>query len=79
MELPDIITGLPEAELPFASTEVKTSVVRSARIGGRSCILHGDAVARGTVFGGERGDDDCGRVGWLGLRRGRCIDREIQA
>ena len=29
MELPDIISRLPEAELPFASTEVKTSVLQS--------------------------------------------------
>lgn len=29
MELPDIITRLPEAELPFPSTTVKTSVLQS--------------------------------------------------
>lgn len=31
MELPDIITRLPEAELPFASSAVKTSVLQSAQ------------------------------------------------
>lgn len=31
MELPDIITRLPEAELPFPSTSVKTSVLQSDR------------------------------------------------
>ena len=31
MELPDIITRLPEAKLPFASTEVQTSVLQSAQ------------------------------------------------
>jgi len=31
MELPDFITSLPEAELPFASSEVKTSVLQSER------------------------------------------------
>jgi quercetin dioxygenase-like cupin family protein len=31
VELPDIITRLPEAELPFASSEVKTSVLQSER------------------------------------------------
>lgn len=29
MELPEIITRLPEAEMPFPSTTVKTSVLRS--------------------------------------------------
>jgi hypothetical protein len=32
MELPDIITRLPEAELPFPSTTVKTSVLQSERL-----------------------------------------------
>ena len=31
MQLPDFITSLPEAELPFASSEVKTSVLQSDR------------------------------------------------
>ena len=31
MELPDIITRLPEAELPFSSTTVKTSVLQSEK------------------------------------------------
>jgi len=31
MELPDIITRLPEAELPFPSATVKTSVLQSDR------------------------------------------------
>ena len=31
MELPEIITRLPEAELPFPSTKVKTSVLQSER------------------------------------------------
>ena len=30
MELPDMITRLPEADLPFPSTAVKTSVLQSA-------------------------------------------------
>lgn len=31
MELPEIITRLPEAELPFPSTTVKTSVLQSSQ------------------------------------------------
>jgi len=31
MELPEIITRLPEADLPFPSTSVKTSVLQSER------------------------------------------------
>src|SRR6202140_5774746 len=31
MELPEIITRLPEAEVPFPSTKVKTSLLQSER------------------------------------------------